>query len=64
MLVVPTFGLLLESFVLADKIELSFMESVETQFQKVLVAEAEGAGEQATDFSVDAFHFSTGQAVL
>jgi hypothetical protein len=26
-----------------------------------MVAEAESAGEQAADFSVDAFHFSTGQ---
>jgi len=33
------------------------MESVETQFEEVMVTVAEGAGEQAADFSVDAFHF-------
>ena len=40
------------------------MESVETQFEEILVAEAEGAGEQAADFSVDALHFSTGEPGL
>jgi hypothetical protein len=39
---------------LADEFEFSFMESVETQFEEILVAEAEGAGEQAAAFSVDA----------
>ena len=57
----PLFWLHLESSVLADEFEFGFMESVEAQFEEVLVTEAEGAGEQATDFSVDAFHFSTGQ---
>ena len=51
----------LESTVLADKFEFGFMESVETQFEEILVAEAEGTGEQAADFSVDTFHFSTGE---
>ena len=37
------------------------MEGVETQFKEILVAKAEGAGEQAADFSVDAFHFSAGE---
>jgi hypothetical protein len=31
-------------------------------FEEVMVTKAEGAGEQTTDFSVDAFHFSTGQS--
>src|SRR6478672_1505790 len=51
----------LKSTVLADKFEFGFMESVETQFEEILVAEAEGTGEQAADFSVDTFHFSTGE---
>jgi hypothetical protein len=34
------------------------MESVETQFEEVLVAKSKGAGEQAAYFSVDAFHYS------
>jgi hypothetical protein len=54
----------LESSVLADKFEFGFMESVETQFEEIMVAEAEGAGEQAADFSVDAFHPSTGEPGL
>jgi hypothetical protein len=33
------------------------MEGIETQFEKILVTEAEGAGEQASDFSGDAFFF-------
>jgi len=37
------------------------VESIETQFEEILVTEAEGAGEQAADFSVDAFHPSTGE---
>ena len=44
----------LESSVLADEFEFSLMESVETQFEEILVAEPEDAGEQAADFSVDA----------
>src|SRR6267142_1104941 len=56
----PRKSLHLESSVLADKFEFGFMESIETQFEEIMVAEAEGAGEQAADFSVDAFHFSTG----
>ena len=51
----PRNGLHLESTVLADKFEFGFMEGVETQFEEIMVAETEGAGEQATDFSVDAF---------
>ena len=35
----------LESSVLADEFEFGFMESVEAQFEEVLVTEAEGAGE-------------------
>ena len=54
-------GLHLESSVLADKFEFGFMESVETKFEEILVAETEGAGEQAADFSVDALHFSAGE---
>jgi len=53
------FKLHLESFVLADEFEFGFMEGVETQFEEIMIAEAESAGEQAADFSVDAFHFST-----
>ena len=34
----------LESSVLADKFEFRFVESVEAQFEEILVAEAEGAG--------------------
>ena len=49
---------------LSDKREFGFMESVETQFEEIMVAEAEGAGEQAADFSVDAFHLSTGEPGL
>jgi hypothetical protein len=37
------------------------MKGVETQFEEILVAEAEGAGEQAANFSVDAFHPSAGE---
>jgi hypothetical protein len=37
------------------------MESVEAEFEEILVTEAEGAGEQAADFAVDAFHFSAGE---
>ena len=51
----------LESSVLADKFEFAFIESVETQFEEIMVAEAKGAGEQAADFPVDAFHLSTGE---
>ena len=58
---ITRFSLHLESTVLADKFEFGFMESVETQFEEILVAEAEGTGEQAADFSVDTFHFSTGE---
>ena len=54
----------LESSVLADKFEFGFMESIETQFEEIMVAEAKGAGEQAADFSVDTFHFSTGEPRL
>ena len=39
------FRLHLESSVLADEFEFGFMESVEAQFEEVLVTEAEGAGE-------------------
>ena len=39
------FSLHLESSVLADEFEFGFMESVEAQFEEVLVTEAEGAGE-------------------
>ena len=31
---------------LSDKREFGFMESVETQFEEIMVAEAEGAGER------------------
>ena len=57
-------GLHLESSVLADKFEFGFMESIETQFEEIMVAEAKGVGEQAADFSVDTFHFSTGEPGL
>ena len=40
------------------------MESVEAQFEEITVSEAEGAGEQAADFSVDAFHLCTGEPGL
>ena len=43
----------LESSVLADKFEFAFIESVETQFEEIMVAEAKGAGEQAADFPVE-----------
>ena len=39
----------LKSSVLADEFEIGFMESVETQFEEVLVKE-EGAGEQGRGF--------------
>ena len=54
----------LESSVLADKFEFGFMEGIETQFEEIMVAEAESAGEQSTDFSVDAFHLSAGEPGL
>jgi hypothetical protein len=47
--------LILESFVLADKL-------VRLHGEEVLVTEAEGAGEQSTNLSVDAFYFSTWSA--
>ena len=37
------------------------MESIEAQFEEILVTEAEGAGEQAANFSIDAFHPSAGE---
>ena len=40
------------------------MESVEAQFEEILVTEAEGAGEHAANFSVDAFHPSAGEPGL
>ena len=55
------FLLHLESSVLADKFEFGFMEGIETQFEEIMITEAEGAGEQAADFSVDALHFSAGE---
>ena len=57
-------GLHLESSVLADEFEFGFMESIETQFEEITVTEAEGASEQAADFSVDAFHFCAGEPGL
>ena len=58
------FRLHLESSVLADKFEFGFMEGIETQFEEIMITEAEGAGEQAADFSVDALHFSAGEPCL
>jgi hypothetical protein len=37
----------LRSTVLADEFEFGFMEGVETQFEEIMITEAEGAGEQA-----------------
>ena len=40
------------------------MKSIETEFEEILVAEAEGAGKEAADFPVDALHFPAGEPGL
>jgi hypothetical protein len=49
---------------LGQIVELGFMTSVETQLERIPVAEADGAATEATDFPINALHFPAGETSL